>query len=101
MPKTSERRKLIRTYLIASTVGRRFTVPHNITFADVEEYLHTLHLDLNILLAILRARYLHGRGRPAIAKSGNFHLAWEYAQNPQDHHRFVNRGGQRTDSGRF
>jgi hypothetical protein len=45
-----------------------------------------LKLDLAILEAIKATRYL--RTRPHVPKSGNLHLAWEYAQKEEDHGRF-------------
>ncbi|KAJ7717647.1 hypothetical protein B0H16DRAFT_1475969 [Mycena metata] len=45
-----------------------------------------LRLDLAILEAIKSTRYL--QGRTPVPKSGNLHLAWEYAANPEDHGRF-------------
>ncbi|KAJ8582016.1 hypothetical protein M405DRAFT_687472, partial [Rhizopogon salebrosus TDB-379] len=47
-----------------------------------------LNMDINCLLAIQQARYL--QSRTPVLKSGNLHLAWEWAQSPADHHRFVN-----------
>ena len=45
-------------------------------------------INLDALIAILGSRYPNGRH--TIPKIGNLHLAWEYAQNPSDHHRFIN-----------
>lgn len=47
-----------------------------------------VRLDLQILGAIRNTRYL--RGRTTVPKSGNLHLAWEFAQNPEDHGHFIN-----------
>jgi hypothetical protein len=63
--------------------------PNNPLFASIDDRFAELDLDFKIMLAILQTRYLHGRGRP-VPKAGNFHLAWEYAQSPEHHHRFVN-----------
>jgi len=40
-----------------------------------------------MVLTILLTCYLNGRHH--VAKQGNLHIAWEYAQNPADHHRFI------------
>ncbi|KAH7918099.1 hypothetical protein BV22DRAFT_997097, partial [Leucogyrophana mollusca] len=55
---------------------------------DLEDVARELDLDINCILAIQQARYLHAR--PPVRKAGSLHLAWEYAQSPADHHRFVN-----------
>lgn len=55
------------------------------TLEDLSQQLTT---DINCILAIQQARYLNSR--PPVLKSGSLHLAWEWAQSPADHHRFVN-----------
>ena len=55
---------------------------------DIEDPAKQLDTDLQILQGIKRTRYL--RGRPRVIKSGQLHLAWNYAQNPEDHQRFIN-----------
>jgi len=47
---------------------------------DIEQPSENLQFDLTVLEAIQATRYLHGR--PEVAKCGNLHLAWEYAQDP-------------------
>jgi hypothetical protein len=55
---------------------------------DIYQKAEQIKLDLAILEGIQNTRYL--RGRSEVAKSGNLHLAWEFAQKPEDHGRFVN-----------
>ena len=55
---------------------------------DIVQQAQQIQLDLAILNGIRNTRYLHGRTE--VAKSGNLHLAWEYAKNEEDHGRFVN-----------
>jgi len=55
---------------------------------DVEELLQKLELDKEILEGIRNTHYLQGRVH--VPKQENFSLAWEYAQNPADHQRFIN-----------
>jgi hypothetical protein len=45
-----------------------------------------LKLDLAILEAIKQTRYLWDH--PSVPKSGNLHLAWQYAQKEEDHGHF-------------
>ncbi|KAF9237946.1 hypothetical protein BU15DRAFT_75557 [Melanogaster broomeanus] len=54
----------------------------------LDDLAQDLNLDISCLLAIQQTRYL--QGCPPVLKSGSLHLAWEYAQSPADHHRFVN-----------
>ncbi|KAL1690967.1 hypothetical protein GGG16DRAFT_54747, partial [Schizophyllum commune] len=53
---------------------------------DLEELCLLLQIDYAALCAIRDARYL--RPRPAVPKSSQLHLAWEYAKDPAHHHRF-------------
>jgi len=55
---------------------------------DIEQPSENLQFDLTVLEAIWATIYL--RGWPEVAKCGNLHLAWEYAQDPHDHKRFIN-----------
>jgi len=55
---------------------------------DIEQPSENLQFDLTVLEAIRATRYL--RGRPEVAKCGNLHLAWEYAQDPHNHKHFIN-----------
>jgi len=54
----------------------------------LENLAQQLNIDINCILAICQTRYLQGRS--PVLKSGTLHLAWEYAQSPSDHHRFIN-----------
>ena len=55
---------------------------------DVDDAAKQLESDLKILQGIKTTQYLRGRTR--VIKSGQLHLAWDYAQNPEDHQRFIN-----------
>jgi len=63
---------------------RDFLTPLN----DLEGLCNQFDLDMRILQEIRTTRYL--RGRSPVLKLGNIDLAWEYAQSPADHHRFIN-----------
>ena len=55
---------------------------------DVDDAAKQLESDLKILQGIKTTWYLRGHTR--VIKSGQLHLAWDYAQNPEDHQRFIN-----------
>lgn len=55
---------------------------------DLDFAITQSQLDFSILMSVLLCRYLHER--VSVQKLGNIHLAWEYAQDPAHHHRFVN-----------
>ena len=55
---------------------------------NIYEHVKQTQLDLNILKGIKTTHYL--RGRPEVKKSGNLHLAWDFAQNLEDHDHFKN-----------
>ena len=45
-------------------------------------------LDINTLLSILLTRYPNGR--TTVPRLGNIQLVWDFAENPANHHHFVN-----------
>jgi hypothetical protein len=53
-----------------------------------EDLADQIQFDLTILEGIRTTRYL--RPCTSVAKSGNLHLAWKYAQNKEDHGHFIN-----------
>jgi len=55
---------------------------------NIEQPSENLQFDLTVLEAIQATRCL--RGWPEVAKCGNLHLAWEYAQDPHNHKCFIN-----------
>jgi hypothetical protein len=55
---------------------------------DLDALCQRLQMDMVALQAIQETRYL--RDRSDVPKAGNLHLAWEFARNPADHHRFRN-----------
>jgi hypothetical protein len=73
----------LRVYLL-------FMVLRTLTNPELtpEEAALLLDCDISCILLIRQTRYLQGRS--PVAKAGNIHLAWEFALNPSDHHRFVN-----------
>jgi hypothetical protein len=54
---------------------------------SIQDLMKQVDLDVSAIQSILVTRYLNGRHR--VPKRGNLHIAWEYAQNPADHHRFI------------
>jgi hypothetical protein len=89
MATVSYRQQLLRTYLLSCSIRDFLRDPDDPLFASLDNRFAELNLDFEIMLAIIQTRYLRGRGAP-VPKAGNFHLAWEYAQSPEHHHRFVN-----------
>ena len=83
MPPISLHRDAINAYLLLMISRTLFT-----PFRDLEEACHQFGVDINTIIAIEQTRYLNGRH--PVPKAGNLHLAWQYAQNPDDHHRFIN-----------
>ena len=55
---------------------------------DVADAAKQLENDLKILQGIKTTRYLQGYTQ--VIKSVQLHLAWDYAQNPEDHQQFIN-----------
>ena len=49
--------------------------------------MEQVDLDVSMVLTILLTYYLNGHHR--VPKQGNLHIAWDYAQNPADHHQFI------------
>ncbi|KAJ7764043.1 hypothetical protein DFH07DRAFT_956316 [Mycena maculata] len=85
MPRRTYHSKVIRSYL-AHMVMRDLLMPPETL--DFQTQLDKLTLDIQTLDAIMKTRYLRNRGH--VAKAGNLHLAWVYAENPEDHGRFTN-----------
>jgi len=82
MARTNYRKQVLRSYAFYM-LSRMLVLPAR----TLERMLLELHFDANTILLIMQTRYL--RGRHPVKKAGNLHLAWEYAQNPNDHHRFT------------
>jgi hypothetical protein len=83
IPRLSLRQETIHAYLLLMISRTLFT-----PFRDLEEACHQFGVDINTIIAIEETRYLNGRH--PVPRAGNLHLAWQYAQNPDDHHRFIN-----------
>jgi len=58
-------------------------------FPSIEAACHQFNIDIAVLYALQDVCYLSGRDHH-VPKAGNMHLAWEYARDPADHHRFIN-----------
>jgi hypothetical protein len=85
MPSLSVHEQLLDEYILSMLLRQLFTPTERRT---IEHMYRESMLDLDALIAILGSRYPNGRH--TVPKIGNLHLAWEYAQNPSDHHRFIN-----------
>ena len=85
MPTISVHEQLLNEYITSMMFRQIFTPAERRT---IEHMRQESMLDLNSLIAILSSRYPNGRH--AVLRAGNLHIAWEYAQNPSDHHRFIN-----------
>ena len=77
----SSREAIIDAYLMCM-VTRDIYAPYTV----LEEANARFILDASIIQSI---DYLNGRNRK-VPKMGNLPLAWEYAQSPENHHRFKN-----------
>ena len=86
MPSTSSSRRedIIDAYLM-SLITRDIYAPYTV----LKEANTRFILDASIIQSLEDTRYLNGRNHN-VPKLGNLPLAWEYAQSPQDHHRFRN-----------
>ena len=85
MPSLSVRNELLNQYILSMLMRQIFTPP------DRQELKHRRrqnYLDINTLLSILLTCYPNGQ--PTVPKLGNMGLAWDFAENPGNHHRFVN-----------
>lgn len=82
MPRESLQSSLLRSYGLHIMIREAF----NLGDDDLESQYQTLLLDLLLLQTITSTRYFNLRS--PVPRSGNLHLAWEYARNPQFHGRF-------------
>jgi len=85
MPITSVHQKYLNDYILSMLLRNVFTPGDRRTLEHLQKQSD---LDIKALLAILLTRYPNGRDTP-VPKAGNLHLAWQYAENPAHHHRFV------------
>ncbi|KAG1794981.1 uncharacterized protein BJ212DRAFT_1374710 [Suillus subaureus] len=83
MPRSSLHQQYLESYIFFMIIQALFRPAQ--TLEDLSQELTT---DINCISAIQQARYLNSR--PPVLKSSSLHLAWEWAQSPADHHRFVN-----------
>ena len=83
MPRTTLHEQYLAAYVLLMVLHAVSHPPETL-----EDLAQQLNIDTSCILAICQTRYLQGRS--PVLKSGSLHLAWEYAQSPSDHHRFVN-----------
>ena len=83
MPRTTLHEQYLAAYVLLMVLHAVSHPPETL-----EDLAQQLNIDTSCILAIRQTRYLQGRS--PVLKSGSLHLAWEYAQSPSDHHRFVN-----------
>ena len=83
MPRLSVHEQTMRTYVFYMILRDLFTPA-----MDLEDLCRQHDIDMRAIHAIKHTRYL--RGRSPVLKLGNLSLAWEFAQSPSDHKRFVN-----------
>jgi len=83
MPRLSVHEQTMRTYVFYMILWDLFTPA-----MDLEDLCRQHDIDMRAIHAIKHTRYL--RGRSPVLKLGNLSLAWEFAQSPSDHKRFVN-----------
>jgi len=83
MPRENYHKHLRQSYIKFMAIWDLITPPSD----NIYERVKQTQLDLNILNGIKTTCYLHGC--PEVKKSGNLHLAWDFAQN-LDHDRFKN-----------
>jgi len=85
MPQIKVHDDLVNQYILSMLMRQIFTPAERQT---LEHRQRQNDLDINSLLSILLTRYPNGR--PTVPKLGNLGLAWDFAENPANHHRFVN-----------
>jgi hypothetical protein len=85
MPTISVHEQLINEFIMSIMFRQIFTPAERRT---IEQMRQESTLDLNSLIAILGSHYPNGWH--AVPRARNLHIAWEYAQNPSDHHCFIN-----------
>ena len=83
MPSLSLHEQYIAAYILHIIIRTIFQPAQSL-----EDMAQQLNVDISSITAIQQTRYLQARS--PVAKSGSLHLAWEYAQSPSDHHRFIN-----------
>ncbi|KAG6817989.1 hypothetical protein H0H93_006887 [Arthromyces matolae] len=78
------RQDIIHTYLVVMLCQNSFT-----PFQSFEDACLRFNADATTVLALYNTRYLNGRDH-RVPKAGQLPLAWKYAEDPQDHSRFIN-----------
>ncbi|KIM59852.1 hypothetical protein SCLCIDRAFT_68865, partial [Scleroderma citrinum Foug A] len=82
MPSPSLCEQYIAAYILSIILQTIFQPSQSL-----EDLAQQINIDISSITAIHQTRYLQSRS--PVAKSGILHLAWEYAQSPSDHHRFI------------
>ena len=85
MPQLSMHQDLLNQYILSMLMCHIFTPADQ---QIIEHRQKENDLDISTLLSILLTCYPNGQ--PAVPKLGNMGLAWGYAENPANHHHFVN-----------
>jgi hypothetical protein len=83
MPSPTLRKEMLISYLLLMVTRNLYTPP-----PDFQTTCQQFDFDVQFLLLILGTRYINGH-RHNVLKFGNLHLAWEFARDPADHHRFI------------
>lgn len=83
MPSKTPRQELIDSYIL-STMARDVISPPE----TLEESINNFQQTLDFISLIENTRYL--RERPHVPKQGNINIAWDFASDPDHHHRFLN-----------
>ncbi|KAG5649381.1 hypothetical protein H0H81_004195 [Sphagnurus paluster] len=78
------RDELLESYILNMISHNSFT-----PYQSLEAAYLQFNLDAAAMPALSETRYFNGRDHH-VPKSGNIHLAWEYAQDPHDYSRFLN-----------
>src|SRR5258705_188950 len=84
MPRQTVHEQYLNEYLIYMMAQDILTPPDK---QSIQLLIEQTDVDISIILAILLTRYPNGRHR--VLKAENLHIAWDYAENPADHHRFI------------
>jgi len=85
MPHISVHQDLLNQYILLMLMWGIFTPANQQSI----ELMHKQNdVDIMALLSILLTQYPNGQ--TTVPKSGNIHLAWDFAKSPANHDRFIN-----------
>lgn len=74
----------ICSYILFLLVNNLFT-----RYETFEQACQQFNVNVGLIMALYATHYLNGQDHH-VPKSGQMHLAWDYAQNPANHQRFAN-----------